>query len=98
MLYRTVHAQRRAQERLGFSPTEAQWAETVAAILDAAAGVGGAALLQARTYDAERWRVKLAGRDISAVYSPETARIITVTSSDMTLSKHLIRRYGKSPR
>lgn len=96
MLPATHHAQLRAKERLGFSPTERDWQDALLAITDTASGAQCTAMLQARTgHNAEIWRVKLAGHEVSVVYIPETATIITVMSRDMSRGQHLIRRYGK---
>lgn len=96
MPYCSYHARTRAYERLGVEPTDADWQAAVMSILATLAGSEHTALFQSKTGEnAEIWRVKLAGHEVSVVYIPETASIVTVMSKDMSRGKHLMKRYAK---
>jgi hypothetical protein len=91
----TYHAVARAKDRLGFVPCDSDWGQVVLDIVDTISGSRAAAVMQAKLPDGrERWRVALAGREVSVVYCPVDCVIITVMPPGMRLADHLIKRHG----
>lgn len=75
--YASRHAQERALEHLGFSPTLEQWRNATLAIMDTLTGTPRA-ILQRQYAVNELWHVHLGPVQARVIWCPSEALIITV--------------------
>lgn len=78
-MYRTAHADIRAEQRYGFVPTEAEWAGAICSITSSIIGIAAPAMrLRRQKSGIEEWAVRVGGVAMRVVYCSRTASVITV--------------------